>query len=44
MNAGVLDVALALCGQFFSKVCGMLVFDVLDDWVPARSQSKSLSL
>jgi hypothetical protein len=37
MDAGILDVALSLGGELFAQVCGVLVFDVLDDGVPARS-------
>lgn len=35
VDAGVLDVALALCGELLSEVGAVLVLDVLDDWVPA---------
>lgn len=35
VNAGVLDVALTLCSEFFAEVCRVLVFDVLDDRIPA---------
>ena len=38
MNAAVLDVALSLGGQFLSKIGGVLVFDVFDDWVPANAR------
>ena len=35
MDAGVLNVAFALRGQFFTQVGGVLVLDILDDGVPA---------
>ena len=35
MNAGILDVALALSGKLLAEVGGMLVLDVLHNWVPA---------
>lgn len=35
MNAGILDVALTLSGKLLAKVCGVLVLDVLHNWVPA---------
>lgn len=35
MNASVLDVALALCGELLSKIGGVLVFDVFDNGIPA---------
>lgn len=35
MDAGILDVSLTLSSEFLSEVCRMLVFDVLDNWVPA---------
>lgn len=37
VNAGILDVALPLCGEFFPKVAGVLVLDVLDNWIPTRA-------
>lgn len=37
VNSGVLDVLLASCGQFLSKVSRVLIFDVLDDWFPANN-------
>jgi hypothetical protein len=36
VDAGVLDIALSLGGQFLSEVGRVLVLDVFDDWVPAR--------
>lgn len=35
MDTGVLDVTFSLGGKFFPQVCGMLIFDVLDNRVPA---------
>jgi len=35
VDAGVLDVALALCGELLSKIGGVLIFDVFDDRIPA---------
>lgn len=35
VNASVLDVALSLSCEFFSQVRGVLVLDILDNWVPA---------
>lgn len=35
MNAGILDVTLSLSGELLAEVGGVLVLDVLDDWVPA---------
>lgn len=35
VDAGVLDVSLALGCEFLPQVCAVLVLDVLDDWVPA---------
>lgn len=35
VDAGILDVALTLGGELFAQVCGVLIFDVLDDGVPA---------
>lgn len=35
MDTGVLDVTFSLGGKFFSEVGGMLIFDVLDNRVPA---------
>lgn len=35
VNAGILKVTLALGGQFFAKVCAVLILDVLDDRIPA---------
>ena len=39
VNAGVGDIAFSLGGKFFSEVGRMLIFDVLDDWVPAKRTS-----
>ena len=35
VNTGVLDVSVTLCGKLLAKVGAVLVFDVLDDRVPA---------
>lgn len=35
MDAGILNVSLALRRELLAQVCGVLVLDVLDDWVPA---------
>jgi hypothetical protein len=35
VNSGILNVSLSLGSEFLSKVCGVLVLDVLDNWVPA---------
>lgn len=35
MDAGVLDVALSLGGELLAEVCGVLVLDVLHNWIPA---------
>ncbi len=35
MNTGILDISLSLGGKLLSQVCRMLVFDVLDDRIPA---------
>ena len=35
MDAGILDISFALGCKFLSKVCRVLVFDVLDNRVPA---------
>lgn len=35
VDSGVLDVAVALGGEFFAQVCRVLVLDVLDNWIPA---------
>lgn len=35
VDAGILNVALALCGKFLAEVGRVLVFDVLDDRIPA---------
>lgn len=35
VDAGVLNVSLALGGEFLVQVCAILVFDILDDGVPA---------
>lgn len=35
VDTGVLDVSLTLSCELLSEVCGVLVLDVLDDWIPA---------
>lgn len=35
VNAGVLDIALSLSSELLAEICGVLVLDVLDNWVPA---------
>jgi len=35
MYAGILDIALTLCCKLLTEIRRMLVFDVLDDRVPA---------
>ena len=35
VDTGILDISLSLGSKFLSEVCGVLVLDVLDDWVPA---------
>ena len=35
MDAGVLEVALALSGELFPEVCAVLVLNVLDNGIPA---------
>ena len=37
MNAGILNVAFSLCGEFFSEVGRVLVFDIFDNWVPTNA-------
>lgn len=37
MHTGILDIALSLCCKFLTQVCGVLVFDVLDNRVPAAA-------
>lgn len=36
MDAGILNVAFSLSGEFFSEVGRMLVFDVFDNGIPAE--------
>lgn len=38
MDSCVLDVSFSLSGKLFAQVCGVLVFDVLDDRIPAASR------
>ena len=35
VNSGILNISFALSGEFFSKICGMLILDILDNWIPA---------
>ena len=35
MDASILDVSLSLSSKFFPQISRMLVFDILDDWIPA---------
>ena len=35
VDAGILDVSLSLGGELFAEVCRVLIFDILDDRVPA---------
>lgn len=35
VDSSVLDIAFSLCGELLAEVCGVLVLDVFDDWVPA---------
>ncbi len=35
VDTGVLNISLTLSCELLSEVCGVLVLDVLDDWVPA---------
>lgn len=35
VDTGVLDVALTLRSELLAEVCGVLIFDVLDNGVPA---------
>jgi hypothetical protein len=35
VDTGVLDISLTLSCELLSEVCGVLVLDVLDDWIPA---------
>jgi hypothetical protein len=35
VDTGVLDISLTLSCELLSEVCGVLVFDILDDWIPA---------
>jgi hypothetical protein len=40
MNAGVLDVTVALGGEFLPEIGRMLIFNVLDDRIPTKIQSR----
>lgn len=35
MDAGILNVAFSLGGELLAEVCGVLVLDVLHNWIPA---------
>lgn len=39
VNTCILDIAFSLGGEFFAKIGRVLVFDVFDDRIPARSMS-----
>lgn len=39
MDAGILDIAIALSRKFLPKVCGVLILDIFHDWVPAENRS-----
>lgn len=39
VDAGILDVAFTLSSKLLAKVCGVLILDVLDNWVPASATS-----
>ena len=39
VDPGILDVALTLSREFLAEVCRVLIFDVLDDGVPASQWS-----
>ena len=38
VDTGILDVALSLGGEFLAEIGRVLIFDVLDDRVPAAGQ------
>jgi hypothetical protein len=35
VDTGVLDISLTLSCELLSKICGVLVLNVLDNWIPA---------
>ena len=35
VDTRVLDVAVALSSELLPEVCGVLVFDIFHDWIPA---------
>ena len=35
VDTGVLDISLTLSCELLSEVCGVLILDVLDNWIPA---------
>jgi hypothetical protein len=35
VDTGILDISLSLSGKLLAKIGRMLIFDILDDWVPA---------
>lgn len=35
VDTGILDISLTLSCELLSEVCGVLVLDILDDWIPA---------
>lgn len=41
VDTGILDIALTLSSKLLTKVCRVLILDVLDNWVPASATSVS---
>jgi len=35
VDTGVLNISLTLSCELLSKICGVLILDVLDNWIPA---------
>ena len=35
VDTSILDISLALGGKLLAEIGRMLIFDILDDWVPA---------
>jgi hypothetical protein len=35
VDTGVLNISLTLSRELLSEICGVLVLDVLDNWIPA---------
>jgi hypothetical protein len=44
VDAGILDITVTLGSEFLSKVCRMLVLDVLHNWVPTAQNQSSYQL